>query len=1016
TNSRNNGDGIARGFEPKIADFGLAKRMDEQTLHPGTVTTLGTPSYMAPEQADSSAGPVGPACDVYGLGAILYDVLVGRPPFTAPSVWETLRQVQHDDPVPPRQIQPGVPRDLETVCLHCLRKDAGQRYASAADLAEDLRRFQNGEAIRARPAGGWERTVKWTRRYPAVAALLITILLAVLGTGSQWIRAESSHRKERSSHQRSKRLIYTQDIRLAQHDLYASHTESARQRLAGTRPDVRHWEWHYLNDRANLELCEFQLPTTMARTVALSSDGTRLAAGGGGVFGTNESSPVYVLDVSTGKKVHEFLGHPGSVMQVAFSPDGAYLASAGVFWGDPRTTGGLCVWQLADGKLLFSDQKINAYSVAFSPDGKALGVGLDSGAVRLYDVASGELERELLGHRSFVSGVTFRPDGKFLASASRDGTVRVWSRDPGAEHPRIVGLAELGDARRIDWSSNSQDLVVTAWGSSFRFLRQVDDTLVRERERIDRRGSYFARYSPDGQYLATVAFGEPVTLINVRTHNVEGFVRAHNGFATAVAFDGSGRILATAGGDSYVRVWDLADWMAPPKVSASPSADTVALCVHPTLPRVAVAKDFNSRRAAQVNGNPRIEIIDFESNTLLKSLKGHEDWLTSVAYHPEGKQIISGSKDRTVRVWDAEQGTIERTLSGHTDVVTGVAYVLGGTRIVSGSQDRTIRLWNAATGATERIWKPQDQEVVHIAGHGSTIAAATADGRIHFLDAATGKTLAARKHGKGAISVLRFSPDGTVLLAAKSDGTIDVWDASGRWERRMSKPRQVIQAHTEVVSSLAFHPQGLRFATSSRDMSVKLWDTELGHELLQLPTLSLSQAPQVCFDPEGRLLKSWDQNHDRGHVQWAIPPAEGPREASRDRVSDATWHAQQLERAARSRNRHAEIFHASRLMHLEPDNPKHYETRGKARTRLRQWELAAEDLERALDLLRNDRVENNVAPAVPDPRRRELDLRFALARVNLKLGRIVKYREHCRQAEHIERETRERRGPNGWVW
>jgi tetratricopeptide (TPR) repeat protein/tRNA A-37 threonylcarbamoyl transferase component Bud32 len=179
-------------FSPKVSDFGLAK-----VLAGGDLTcsgdVLGTPNYMAPEQAAGQSAPVTAAVDVYGLGAILYEALTGRPPFAAATVDATLGLVRQDEPVPPRRLQPTVPRDLETVCLKCLRKESGRRYATARDLADDLRRFRAGRPVRARPVGTGERVVGWCRRRPAVAGLLAALVLVFLAGSSgvlwQWRRA-----------------------------------------------------------------------------------------------------------------------------------------------------------------------------------------------------------------------------------------------------------------------------------------------------------------------------------------------------------------------------------------------------------------------------------------------------------------------------------------------------------------------------------------------------------------------------------------------------------------------------------------------------------------------------------------------------------------------------------------------------------------------------------------------------------------------------------------------------------
>ena len=167
-------DGIA-----KITDFGLAKRLDSADLT-ATGAILGTPSYMAPEQATGKVKEIGPATDVYALGAILYELLTGRPPFHAENPWDTIVQVGSEEPVPPRRLQPKVPADLETICLKCLNKEPAQRYASALALADDLRHWLAGEPIVARPIGPLGRAAKWARRRPTAAALLLVSSAALL--------------------------------------------------------------------------------------------------------------------------------------------------------------------------------------------------------------------------------------------------------------------------------------------------------------------------------------------------------------------------------------------------------------------------------------------------------------------------------------------------------------------------------------------------------------------------------------------------------------------------------------------------------------------------------------------------------------------------------------------------------------------------------------------------------------------------------------------------------------------
>jgi len=219
-------DHWSRTTEPKIADFGLAKRLDDDSSQTQSGAILGTPSYMAPEQAGGKNREIGPAADIYSLGAILYELLVGRPPFKAGNPLDTVRQVVDQEPVPPRQLEPRVPYDLETICLKCLEKDPARRFASAADLAEDLRRFVEGDPILARPTPAWERAWKWGKRRPAIVALLGVSSLAVFSmllfivwhNVSLRGKLDVALAQERRARQREHDVVEEQRLSLVEHE------------------------------------------------------------------------------------------------------------------------------------------------------------------------------------------------------------------------------------------------------------------------------------------------------------------------------------------------------------------------------------------------------------------------------------------------------------------------------------------------------------------------------------------------------------------------------------------------------------------------------------------------------------------------------------------------------------------------------------------------------------------------------------------------------------------------------
>jgi eukaryotic-like serine/threonine-protein kinase len=337
----------AESWTPRICDFGMAKLRDIEAEESCSRVAAGSPPYMAPEQAEVRQAEIGPATDIYGLGAILYQILTGRPPFSGKNDLETLRQVVNVEPVPPRQLRPAQPRDLETICLKCLAKDPQRRYPSAAALADDLERFLDGRPIRARPVAIWERGWRWARRRPALAALATALMLALMAGlgGLLWhdsvlrrlndeLRVrERLVRLQLAGHQTSSayQAVTSKNFRLANRLLDAAAPELGA-------PENRDFAWSYLSRYVHDRLQVFTGHNAPVETVAVDHSGHTLASG-------DAAGEVRLWNIATGRSVRLAPNHSTKIKHLAFSPDDQTLASCS------KDAGETILWDVQAGRI-----------------------------------------------------------------------------------------------------------------------------------------------------------------------------------------------------------------------------------------------------------------------------------------------------------------------------------------------------------------------------------------------------------------------------------------------------------------------------------------------------------------------------------------------------------------------------------------------------------------------------------------------------------------------------------------
>jgi WD40 repeat protein/serine/threonine protein kinase len=877
-----------------VTDFGLAKTEEVALTHTGDI--VGTVRYMAPERF---AGECDARADLYGLGLTLYELLTLRPAFDGRDRVRLIEQVKHQEPARPRAADPRIPRDLETVVLKAIDKDPGRRYPTADDLAEDLRRFLEDEPIRARRSGARERSWRWCRRNPAVAALLAAVALSLLlGTaisGYLATRATASAKaaennaaqaqaKEQEANRRREEVdkanadlkatlatlratTYTAHMNLAQsawREANVGHVlellDLYRQPVPGSE-ELRDFEWHYLQRLCGLDLRTLGSKSPEAHwilwynpNVVFSPEGKLLAA-------ASHDGTVQVWDSSTGQVV-QTLGTPGGcpVRGVAFSPDGKQLAAA-------SGSRDVRVWDLATGKevLTLRGHSTTTEGVAFSPDGRRLASAAWAqeikavGEVKVWDLATAKevltLRGEGAGDR--LTSVAFSPDGRQLATGGWNGTVTVWDAAAGKKLATQSGYAAATPG-------------------------PADST------------SAMVAFSPDGKHLAFTGENRTVRVWDWTTGKITSTLRGHTQQVTAVAFSPDGSRIASGGRDLTARIWDAAtgEELLTLRGYRGGINETVNL-----VNSVAFSPD--GRRLASVSRSGLVKIWDATASLEATALHGHVGQLTCVTFSPDSLLIASGSQDQTVRIWDVVTGKNLRTLR-HPAGVNGVAFSADGRQIASVGAGGSVKVWEAATGQeiltlkgltgwvvsvcfspdgrrlasadshdTVKVWDARTgRELLTLQG-GSSVAFSpdgkrlASDGSGHTAkvwDAVTGKELLTLDGHKDYVSMVAFSPDGRFIASASNDSTVKLWDAA------TGKEIRTLRGHARGVHGLGFGPGGRRLVSASADNTVKVWDLVTGQEVLTLnggsgSRISVAMSPdgwRIALAASDRKIKVWD--------------------------------------------------------------------------------------------------------------------------------------------------------------
>jgi WD40 repeat protein len=870
--------------QPHVTDFGLARRIGQDSSLTATGAALGTPSYMAPEQTGRGQSMT-TQTDVYGLGAILYEMLTSRPPFKGTDVLDTLAQVRENEPTRPRATCQAVDRDLETVCLKCLAKNPLNRYSSAEAVAEDLDRWQAGQPIRARPVGRTERAAKWVKRNPVAAGLVATsmlALLALIGLGiGLWYNRVLSRANDAETVQRERAedalesaatFLYYNRVAQADQSLRAGNVPLAQELLALCPEDRRGWEWHYLTGQCHPELRLFP-GTTDVLAVAVSPDGRLLATGG-------MDGKIRLLDLATGLP-QATLDGPCPIAWVtglAFSRDGTRMAAVA---GSSDGAGGVAVWELKPGEpsSILNKPKWSKLAavgflagVAFYPDGTRLAVSNgvrtnQPGRVQILSVEEGG--REVLppldvGPNQGAFGVAVSTDGRHLAVATGQlrtvadpaaGTVRLYDARSGAEGLPLKGhkgavraVAFRPDGRHL--ASAGEDRVVKVWEVETR--REVQ-TLPGHAGVV--RG---LAYSPDGVQLLSGGEDGAVKVWDSTRGTELRYLIGHTAEVCAVAWLPDGRRAVSGSRDLTARLWDTIDGQ---------EAQTLR---HHSAPVRGLAFSLDGRRLASCGQDGSVWVCDIQAGFTGRLVGRMGTEVHAVAFSPDGHRLAavggrpgpSGGAGE-VAVWDMDTGESWRH-PAHHGVARAVWFHQDGSRLLTagGIPDRpdAVKAWDPRTGREVGSW-PFPGGIILAAGSsdGSRVAVhwfgGLSSNTVQVLDLTTNHRSAplAVEFDLGHVTCFAFSPGDFYLL--RGEGKSIVVLDPGQLRIREGQ----LRGHSDVVNCLAFNSKGDRLASASYDQTIKLWDTERCEEVFTLRGHT-GGVLGAAFSPDGRYLATAGQD------------------------------------------------------------------------------------------------------------------------------------------------------------